>query len=331
VLVGSCNGVFHAIDKETGKARWTYEAIRDARPGGRAEFHGSPLVAGDLLLTATDDRDPGGFGHVYALERSTGRLRWKHQAARGVMSDILRSCPSVYAFTLGDELLCLDLETGRVNWSQRLGPAADTAATFVTTPALDGNRLYVGSQGGDVSALGARTGRVEWSTNVGARVVAPIVLRDDSLYVPTGASRLVRLAPRDGSKEGEIALAGSVFGAPLPIANGLALFTTGPIPESNEWAQVLTMVDGALDGVRWTQHAPRGWSSSRPYLWRGGVLVGGEKGEIAAFRPTDGSVLWSDSLEGTIRGIGSDDDRLYVGTLRGSVYAYEPPEGKTSP
>lgn len=323
VLVGSCNGVFHAIDKATGKARWTYESIRDARPGGRAEFHGSALVAGDIVLAATDDRAPEGHGHVYALERTTGRLRWKHRVARGVMSDVLLAGPRVYAFTLADELLCLDLETGTVNWSRRLSAATDTGS-YVVTPAMDAGRLYAGSQTGDVTAVDARTGAVAWRTALGARVAAPVVMRGNVLYVATAAGRLVRIARRDGAKLGELAVGGNVFWAPLPIGSGLALFTMEPLPDSEEWVQVLKTVDRDLRGVQWTQRAPQGWSSSRPYQWRRGIVVGGEKGEIAAFRAKDGSLLWSDALKGTIRGIGSDSDRLYVGTLRGSVYAYEP-------
>lgn len=325
MFVGSCNGVFHAVDKATGRPRWTYEAIRDARPGGRAEFHGSPLLAGDLVITSTDDRLPGGFGHVYALERETGRLRWKVRVERGVMSDVLRSGSRLYALSLGDELLCLDLETGHLNWAHQVGATIDDTRSAVMTPVLSDGLVYAGGQRGTVEAIDARTGEVLWRQTVGVAIVAPLTLRGEDLYVPT-TGHLLRLDRRDGTRRAELDLAGDVFGAPVALGTDLIAFVNEPLPDGScGGSQALKSVDGSLDSVRWTQKTIRGWSSSRPYLWRGNVLAGGEGGELAAFRPGDGKRAWSGTLSGVIRGIGTDGRILYVGTLKGTLYAYEPP------
>lgn len=325
VFVGSCNGVFHAIDRETGRARWTYEAIRDGRPGGHAEFHGRALVTDELVITSTDDRAPGGFGHIYALERTSGRPRWKIRVERGVMSDILRSGSRLYAFTLGDELLCLDLDTGRLNWTQRVSAAVDETRSAVMTPVLSDGVVYAGGQAGTVVAIDALTGQVRWRQQLRSVVVAPLAVHDDGLYVPTSGP-LVRLGRPDGSKRAELDLGGQVFGAPLVVGTDVIVFASEPVPDAScGSAQVLKAIDTSLDSVRWTQRTLRGWSSSRPYLWHGNALVGGEGGQITAYRPSDGKVVWSDTLAGVIRGIGSDGTRLYVGTLKGTLYAYEPP------
>jgi len=57
-------------------------------------------------------------------------------------------------------------------------------------------------------------------------------------------------------------------------------------------------------------------------------MAGGERGEITAFRPNDGTVVWSDRLGGVVRGIGTDNKELYVGTVKGTIYAYEPQREK---
>jgi outer membrane protein assembly factor BamB len=65
----------------------------------------------------------GAMGQVYAFERATGKVVWKHAVTRrvagydGVTTDILGNGPNAYAVMLGDELLCLDLKTGRLNWT----------------------------------------------------------------------------------------------------------------------------------------------------------------------------------------------------------------------
>jgi outer membrane protein assembly factor BamB len=139
--------------------------------------------------------------------------------------------------------------------------------------------------------------------------------------------RLLRLDRRDGAKLGELDLKGNVFGAPMVIGKDLVALTSEPLPDGScGGTQVMKSVDDSLESVRWSRRSLHGWSSSRPYVWHGNVLAGGERGEIAAFRPGDGKLAWSDTLQGVIRGIGSDDDLLYVGTLNGTLYAYEPPD-----
>jgi len=46
-------------------------------------------------------------------------------------------------------------------------------------------------------------------------------------------------------------------------------------------------------------------------------------GQLAAFSP-DGSEGWSVTVQGAIRGIGIADDVPYVGTQKGTLYAYRP-------
>lgn len=155
-------------------------------------------------------------------------------------------------------------------------------------------------------------------------MVAPLALRNEDLYVPT-SGHLIRLDRRDGSKRAELDLKRNVFGALMVLGTELIVFANEPPPEGScGGTQVLKSVDASLESVRWSRRALRGWSSSRPYLWNGSVLAGGERGEITAFRPSDGTVAWSDSLTGVVRGIGTDSKELYVGTVKGTIYAYEP-------
>ena len=81
--------------------KWQYDISKD---GDQRQFHGDPLIADELVVIGTD----GNIGHVYAFERYTGIVRWKYRVnERGVASDIVRLGDSVYAVTLGNELLSL--------------------------------------------------------------------------------------------------------------------------------------------------------------------------------------------------------------------------------
>ena len=50
VFIGSCAGVFYALNKATGKMRWSYDIRQD---GKQISFHGNPLVVDDMILIGT--------------------------------------------------------------------------------------------------------------------------------------------------------------------------------------------------------------------------------------------------------------------------------------
>jgi len=113
IIVGSCNGRIHALDKKTGQVKWNMTFVRTA---SKSQFHGDPLVADDAVVIGTD----GTIGHhVYAFDRATGAVRWKYKVEqRGVASNILRLGRDIFFVTLGNnELISLDLQTGQRNWA----------------------------------------------------------------------------------------------------------------------------------------------------------------------------------------------------------------------
>jgi hypothetical protein len=78
-----------------------------------------------------------------------------------------------------------------------------------------------------------------------------------------------------------------------------------------------------LKKLRWTAQAPKEWTSARSYLLRDFVLAG-NRHELIALRSADGSRAWSFQFPQTVRGIGMSADVLYVGTLKGPIFAYSP-------
>jgi outer membrane protein assembly factor BamB len=90
-------------DRQSGQRRWSYDIKKD---GNQNSFHGNPLITDDLILIGTD----GAMGHVYAFERATGKVVWKHAITRsvsgngGATTDVLGSGANAYVVTIGDEL-----------------------------------------------------------------------------------------------------------------------------------------------------------------------------------------------------------------------------------
>lgn len=132
LLIGSQSGAVHALDRETGCQRWTFEAEAEVRtsvlvtPWQKGDAAARPLALfGDLRANA------------YAVDARTGALVWKvrtddHPAARITGSPALHegvvyvpiasleesaaSSPGYLCCTFRGSILALDAATGRELW-----------------------------------------------------------------------------------------------------------------------------------------------------------------------------------------------------------------------
>ncbi len=326
VFVGSCAGRFYCIERRTGTEVWSYDITQD---GAQRSFHGDPLVAGELILVGTDG---DGIGHVYAFEHATGKVRWKHpithttERGGGLPTDLIRLDSSVFGVALGDELLSLDLETGRLNWSFR-SQFSDFRFAWTSTPAAAGGRVFFGGLDGTVYALDARSGRVLWKREIGPAIHSSVTLVGEDLVVGSANGHLYRLAQATGNVVADVDVGAPPWGRFLVAGDALLLFA------GRGDAASIVCVDLTSNRVRWNQRPDGVLNTSRPYLWHGAALTGNEGGDLFVYRLSDGQLDHSFHIDGGARGIGITAEALYVGTLGGTVYALEaaarPDEPKT--
>lgn len=307
LVVGSCNGIIRALDKKSGQVRWSYDIRKD---GEQTEFHGDPLVTEKLLIVGTD----GKMGHVYAFDRLTGAVRWKYRVEwRGLASDVVRSRDSIYAVTLGDELLCLDLERGELKWTFR-SSAPPKLSYWTSSPTVRGDRVYFGGVDGIAYAVNAQSGKLIWKSDLGARVSTSIASNGHDIYLGTANRHLYRLDADSGKVLADFPVDAEPRWRLVVDSDSLLVFL-GP--------QILASFDLSLE-ARWSAKASPNWTSARPFVWRDEVLAGDGR-ELVAFRARDGTRVWSHQLPGTIRAISVSDNVFYVGTLKGPVFALAQP------
>ena len=308
LVVGSCNGLIRALDKKNGQVKWQYDIRKD---GEQSQFHGDPLVTDQLLVIGTD----GKIGHVYGFERNTGSVRWKYKVNdRGVASDIVRLRGNLYFVTLGNELICLDLETGKVNWSFRSSYAGSDDCLTCSSPAAAEGGVFFGGLDGFAYALDAHTGKLLWKRDLGAKITTSAAVRGRDLYLGTANRQLYRLNIESGEVLGEMEAQATPYGRLVLASDSLFTFLGD---------ELLGSFDLNLTKLRWSAEASKEWTSARPYLWRD-LLLAGNRHELVAFRSTDGTRQWTHQFPETVRGIGTSGDVLYIGTLKGPIFAFSP-------
>ena len=141
VGVGDKAGVYHALDRDTGKQLWQ----RPLTPGG---FFGGVIgsaafVDGMLVMTSNggdlQTQQPPGVARVFALDPATGTIKWTSEDFPGMIFAPVSAVPGV-AFIGTDKglMAALDTHTGRRLWSF-------TAPNKVACgPAIVGNQVVWG-------------------------------------------------------------------------------------------------------------------------------------------------------------------------------------------
>jgi outer membrane protein assembly factor BamB len=295
--------------------QWGYDIRKD---GKQVSFHGDPLSTGDLILIGTDySCAPDGIGHVYAFERSSGKVRWKYRST-SVPTAIVQLGSNVYFGSFQDKWSSVNLHTGGLNWRFSTNtPNKDCAS--IKSPVAADNRLYFTGVDGAVYSLDAASGRVMWKRKLMAATSTSLVFRDKTLYVGTTDQHVYYLNAETGAIVAELALEATPVGRLTFGVDSLFMFLEN-VPER---AGYIISVDSKLTRVRWKQKSSPEWASERPHMWKGLIIAGNCRGEVAAFRASDGEPQWKLNVKGCIRSIGSSDDMLFVGVQEGTVYAFD--------
>jgi outer membrane protein assembly factor BamB len=315
VFVGSCAGVFSAFNKTTGEVRWSYDIRKD---GKQRSFHGNPLVTDDLILIGTDyGCEPDGVGHVYALERKTGKVRWRYQTT-SVPTDIVRIGANIYFGSFQDNWFALDIRSGDLLWKFSTGIGNDSCE-LTKSPIADESRIYLTGLDGLIYSLDATSGRVIWKRKLPARPSTALALKHDVLFVGTIDNHLYSLKAESGTTVAEFTLEATPVGRLTFTTDLLVLF----LENRSQRSGYIVALNPDLTKLRWRQQSSPEWASERPTVWGGLIVAGNCRGETAAFRASDGEPQWKLSLKGCIRSIGSAENRLFVGVQEGTVYVYE--------
>jgi outer membrane protein assembly factor BamB len=224
----------------------------------------------------------------------------------------------IYAAGHKGELVALDANSGRQIWRVK------TKLELAGGAGVGNGMVAIGSSRGDVLAVSVSDGAKLWSVRLNGEVLAPPAISDRVVVVRTVDGKLHGLAPNDGhelwSQEQQVPRL-SLRGTSRPVLTGdLALcgFDNGKV-----------MAVNVLDGsVQWeaTVSPPHGRTElerlididSAVDVVGQDVYAVGFQGRIAMLALDNGQVWWSHEAS-SYRGLGIDDDALYLSTADGDV------------
>lgn len=186
VYYANLNGVIGALDAFTGEPVWRRVSGRGPGTDDRTlvfrSFESSPLIAGETVFVASRYHNVDSEAGLWALDRRTGVVRWFCRLGSGDASKI-GSSPAygggrVFIGSYDGTVFCVDAQSGRIVWKKWLG------GEFYSTPAVAGDRLYIGNKSsGSVYCLDARDGAMLWGTSLGSSVYGSPAVWGGKVYV----------------------------------------------------------------------------------------------------------------------------------------------------
>lgn len=192
VAVGGNDGLFHTFNAGNGRVRLEYKsaspvisspAIQDGVAyfvDVSSNFHAVDISKKNwlwenkirfywnaLYLYGVAPKPPAFSGYLWSLPLAFGN----NPASSVALSD-------GHAYLgFGNNVISIDLTTHQIAWTFK------TLNTVNSSPAIDGNVLYVGGQDGHLYALDKTTGKRLWDLNLGKAITSSPAVVNGTLYV----------------------------------------------------------------------------------------------------------------------------------------------------
>ncbi len=184
VYVGDWRGRVYALDEQTGRVRWTFQAA------GRVK--GSLTLAGNRLYVGTYE------GRLYAIDVTTGKQIWRARSqdrfgGRGQFySTPAAAYGRVYIGSTDGKLYSYGATSGKLRWSQ------GTGGFVYSSPAVWRKKVYVGSYSGRFTAFDAATGDTIWEFDADAEISGSPTVLNGVVYFATLEEQTYALDARNG-------------------------------------------------------------------------------------------------------------------------------------
>ncbi len=158
VFTIDADAVVSAFRQNDGSRLWKQRLKPQLRQDKEVSLKGAGLAFDNNTLYATT-----GFGGVFALDRSSGKIKWQYFAKTPIRIAPTAGGGKLFVQTIDNTLLALDASSGREIW-RYAAPSEETTLVGGAVPAYSENLdlLIAGFTNGELRALKANTGSPLW-------------------------------------------------------------------------------------------------------------------------------------------------------------------------
>lgn len=218
LYVAGENGYLRCLVPQTGKQIWRtfVDGIGPGTVLGSNGSETSPAVANGRVYTATYD------GILFCCDANTGKVLWR--AKTGDDTDASPVVHGDYVYAAAEEkapyVYCFAQEDGRQVWRY-----ANKARGFYSTPAVVGDRLYVGAEDGELHCVDPTTGEGVWTFQTGAGVWSSPCVIDGTVIFGSRDYHVYALDAATGAERWRVKLDGRIISSPCIVDGAIYIGT----------------------------------------------------------------------------------------------------------
>ena len=303
VFVGDTDGVFRAIDLETGELAWSHQA--------EDKFEGAAVIAneGKTVIAGCGDR------FIYAWNTADGELLWKTEtdgevlAGANLWRDPDNGEERVLIGGYDHFLYCLDAADGEVLWRVESNNYINGAT------AVSEDKAFFGGCDGIMYVIDIRTGELDKEVEIGAYVANSVVIDSGVIYLAHYGNRVEARLMEDGVQMWQYGPREfPFFSSPALTADSVVV---GGRDNRLHRAK-------RTDGEQvWEFRARRSIDSSPVVTADGTVYVGSDDGYLYAVDYQTGEETWSFEIGNDIKSSPAVvNGWLVIGAGDGGVYGF---------
>ena len=195
---------FYAVDAATGTLRWKFKTEGERRfiakhlhgiepssepvPDPFDFFLSSPVVADGKVFFGSGD------SNVYALDATSGTLKWKFKTGDVVHASPAFADGTVFVGSWDTYFYALDAATGKEKWRFKTGEDHEiyNQTGLQASPAVNEGVVYFGCRDAKFYAVDSKTGKQLWAySNKGSWVINSAAIKDGRVYFATSDTGLL--------------------------------------------------------------------------------------------------------------------------------------------
>jgi eukaryotic-like serine/threonine-protein kinase len=203
VFFESYDSNFYCVDATTGKLKWKFktggerrfaakhlhgsEPAAELMPDPFDFFLSSPVIANNAVYFGSGD------GSVYALDATTGFIKWRFRAGDVIHASPALADGTLYVGSWDSYFYALDAVTGKEKWRFKTGedPDIHNQQGVQSSAAVANGVVYFGCRDSKFYALEAATGKQVWTfSNKGSWVISSPAVHDGRVYFATSDTGL---------------------------------------------------------------------------------------------------------------------------------------------
>ena len=200
-------------------------------------------------------------------------------------------------------------------------------ANIISTPAVDGNKVFVGNQNGVMTCFSMNDGKPIWNYKTGGAIFSSPAVANGIVVFGSGDGNVYCLSISKGKLIWKYKTAASVLGS--PVINGDTVFIGG----SDHSYLALNKKDGK---VIWKFTGLEGPVVSTPLLYQDKIVFGAWDRHLYALNRSNGNLLWKWNNGSSVRNYSpascipvASDNVIYIMAPDRVVSAIDAASGKT--